>query len=141
VTGDRSVDGEAAGAQEAGSPALLPWVVAALGEAGLSVEQYAAAHFYGDGKWWGDRCGCTDDRCIGFHHFGEDDCGCFPVVLELALDELALQGRSQEHAGVQEQEAQAEASPPSWPAAGGVAESAAGHAVDDVQAELGEAGL
>jgi hypothetical protein len=136
VSRDRSVDGEAAGGQVAGPPALLPWVVAALGEAGLSVEQYAAAHFYGDGQWWGDRCGCPDDRCIGFHHLGEDDCGCFPVVLELALDELASQGRSQAHAGVQ-----AQASPPSWRAAGGVAEVAAGHGVDDVQAELGEAGL
>jgi hypothetical protein len=60
---------------------LLPSVVAALTEAGLTVEEYARHHCYEDGWWGGDRCGCPDDRCIGFHHFGEDDCGCFPVML------------------------------------------------------------
>lgn len=34
-----------------------------------------------DGVWSGDDCGCTDDRCIGYHHDDLGDCGCLPVVL------------------------------------------------------------
>jgi hypothetical protein len=90
VTGANLRAGEAARAQ-AGSAALLPSVVAALGEAGLTVQEYARQHDYADGEWFGDRCGCPDDRCIGFHHFGQDDCGCFPVVLDLALNGQAEQ--------------------------------------------------
>lgn len=144
MTGDQFLDGEAAGAEEAGPPALLPSVVQALGEAGLTEADYARHHYCEDGQWAGDRCGCPDDRCIGFHHFAEDDCGCFPVLLGQALDELASRGRlpaeglqAQAHAVVQE----AGPSHPSWPAADKVAEVATDHAIDDVQAELGEAGL
>ena len=32
--------------------------------------------------WHGDRCGCTDDRCIGHHHDADEDCGCLPVLIE-----------------------------------------------------------
>jgi hypothetical protein len=39
-------------------------------------------HFFPDGKWHGDRCGCVDDRCIGFHHIDESDCQCLPVWLD-----------------------------------------------------------
>lgn len=28
-----------------------------------------------------DRCGCSDDRCIGHHHTDETDCGCLSVLL------------------------------------------------------------
>lgn len=28
-----------------------------------------------------DRCGCSDDRCIGYHHTDELDCGCLTVLL------------------------------------------------------------
>jgi hypothetical protein len=31
--------------------------------------------------WHGDACGCTDDRCIGFHHDPDEPCGCLPVLL------------------------------------------------------------
>jgi hypothetical protein len=31
--------------------------------------------------WLGDACGGPDDRCIGFHHYGADDCGCLPVLI------------------------------------------------------------
>lgn len=24
----------------------------------------------------GDRCGCPDDRCIGYHHYEDADCWC-----------------------------------------------------------------
>ena len=32
-------------------------------------------------EWTGDACGCPDDRCIGFHHYGPDDCGCLDVLI------------------------------------------------------------
>lgn len=40
-------------------------------------------HYFGDDAtvWGGDSCGCADDRCIGFHHDENDECGCFPVYL------------------------------------------------------------
>jgi hypothetical protein len=31
--------------------------------------------------WLGDACGCPDDRCIGFHHYASDDCGCLSALL------------------------------------------------------------
>lgn len=31
--------------------------------------------------WLGDACGCPDDRCIGFHHDAQDDCGCLSALL------------------------------------------------------------
>lgn len=34
-----------------------------------------------DGTWRGDKCGCTDDRCIGFHHDDREDCDCLPILL------------------------------------------------------------
>lgn len=43
---------------------------------------------WGSRDWRGDTCGCTDDRCIGHHHDGED-CGCRPVVIQKYLDEIA----------------------------------------------------
>jgi|GEM_PF-2814645 len=48
---------------------------------------WARANFMSDGKWSGDICGCPDSgRCAnGFHHYGEDDCGCLPVLLEQFL--------------------------------------------------------
>ncbi len=42
-------------------------------------------HHYPDGKWQGDRCGCPDDRCIGYHHFNEDDCGCLEPCLDMYM--------------------------------------------------------
>jgi len=35
-----------------------------------------------DGAWGGDKCGCTDDRCIGYHHDATDECQCLPVMLD-----------------------------------------------------------
>lgn len=34
-----------------------------------------------DGKWHGDKCGCVDDRCIGYHHDEQEECGCLPAWL------------------------------------------------------------
>jgi hypothetical protein len=53
--------------------------------AGLTVAAYVDHHFP-EGVWLGDECGCTDDRCIGFHHLEHDNCGCLPVCIEDALD-------------------------------------------------------
>lgn len=39
-------------------------------------------HYFGDQPWGGDRCGCVDDRCIGYHHNREDDCQCLPGWLD-----------------------------------------------------------
>jgi len=44
-------------------------------ESGLTVAGYP------DGKWLGDACGCTDDRCAGYHHDDSEDCGCLPVLI------------------------------------------------------------
>jgi len=52
-----------------------PW-----GDKPVTIAGYVR-HFYPDGKWGGDRCGCTDDRCIGYHHDNEDDCRCLEAWL------------------------------------------------------------
>jgi len=61
-------------------------VLDALKLAGVTRREYVE-HFFGVGaSWWGDVCGCTDDRCAeGFHHYGIDDCQCFPVLLDEVL--------------------------------------------------------
>lgn len=38
-------------------------------------------HWFPEGVWRGDSCGCPDDRCVGFHHGQRDDCGCLPVTV------------------------------------------------------------
>jgi hypothetical protein len=35
-----------------------------------------------DGKWCGDSCGCSDDRCIGYHHDETDACQCLPSLID-----------------------------------------------------------
>jgi hypothetical protein len=59
---------------------------AALREAGVTQAAWAREHFT-DGKWHGDECGCIDDRCIGYHHGENDDCGCLPALLATYLRE------------------------------------------------------
>jgi hypothetical protein len=49
---------------------------------GLTIAGYVRRAGWVDGKWHGDACGCTDDRCIGYHHDELEDCGCLPVLLE-----------------------------------------------------------
>lgn len=34
-----------------------------------------------DQQWHGDECGCTDDRCIGYHHDADEECGCLPTLI------------------------------------------------------------
>lgn len=45
-------------------------------------------HYFGDQGWRGDRCGCVDDRCIGYHHEERDDCQCLPALLDDYVKEL-----------------------------------------------------
>ncbi len=55
-----------------------------LREAGISQAAWARHNGYANGQWFGDACGCTDDRCIGYHHDAEDECGCLPALLREA---------------------------------------------------------
>jgi len=55
---------------------------AMLRDAGVSQAEWARASFPGAGRWFGDACGCIDDRCIGYHHDEADSCGCLPSLLE-----------------------------------------------------------
>lgn len=62
---------------------LNDFAKATLRDAGISQAAWARANYMRDSKWSGDQCGCPDDRCAnGFHHFGADDCGCLPVLIE-----------------------------------------------------------
>ena len=62
--------------------ALTKRALELLEGAGLTEQAWARANYMRSGAWCGDRCGCMDDRCIGYHHSGEDDCGCLPAALE-----------------------------------------------------------
>lgn len=53
---------------------------ATIRAAGVTITGYVREQGYANG-WGGDRCGCPDDRCIGYHHYDETDCGCLPVLL------------------------------------------------------------
>ena len=53
-------------------------------DCGLTIAGYIRT-WWPDGVWHGDRCGCTDDRCIGYHHDPGEDCGCLPVCIEQAF--------------------------------------------------------
>lgn len=60
--------------------ALNAAALATLDRAGVTPAEYIAALTGGE-EWYGDACGCLDDRCIGHHHDPVDDCGCFEVWL------------------------------------------------------------
>ena len=49
--------------------------------AGVSQAAWARANGYSDGRWFGDDCGCPDDRCIGYHHDEGEECGCLRTLL------------------------------------------------------------
>jgi len=53
-----------------------------LGYEGLTTRQWAQINGYeGAADWRGDACGCTDDRCIGYHHGASEACQCLPALL------------------------------------------------------------
>lgn len=53
--------------------------------AGLTRAQYVA-EYSTDGTWYGDRCGCPDDRCIGYHHLADQECGCLDPAIRYVLE-------------------------------------------------------
>jgi hypothetical protein len=55
-----------------------------LKDAGITQVAWAREHWL-DGKWHGDECGCPDDRCIGYHHDSNEECGCLPALLSRPL--------------------------------------------------------
>jgi len=62
---------------------LTKYALGQLEAAGLTEEQWERANWGRSAVWQGDICGCPDDRCAnGYHHYGEDDCGCLPALLE-----------------------------------------------------------
>jgi hypothetical protein len=64
---------------------LSPDALDRIEEAGLTLAQYAARAHWGRPGWWGDRCGCYDDRCVGHHHDIHEECPCLSVLIEEAL--------------------------------------------------------
>lgn len=44
---------------------------------------------FGGSEWFGDACGCNDDRCIGFHHDAAAACGCLPAMIGNYYRDLA----------------------------------------------------
>lgn len=58
-----------------GAPALE-----LLRDHGISASRWTKIQFGGD-EWFGDSCGCNDDRCRGYHHDEDDECRCLPALL------------------------------------------------------------
>lgn len=80
---------------------------AALRDAGISQADWAR-DAWSDGKWHGDACGCTDDRCIGYHHYEHEECGCLPVLID---SYLTARGRRARVSGPYETEGEAASDP------------------------------
>ena len=55
--------------------------------AGLTRAQYVAFGSDDGGVWYGDRCGCFDDRCIGYHHGDTEPCHCLQVCIDQVLED------------------------------------------------------
>ena len=54
---------------------------ATIAAEGITVRQYVDHHAgRGVSRWPGDRCGCTDDRCDGYHHMAGEPCLCVEVL-------------------------------------------------------------
>lgn len=53
---------------------------------GLTIAGYTH-HWFPDGKWGGDACGCVDDRCSGHHHNAQDSCGCIEPWIDVYVEE------------------------------------------------------
>lgn len=78
--------------------ALSPDAKGQIREAGLTLRGYARSMMWADneaGRWYGDTCGCSDDRCVGYHHDPTDECGCLPVLIARALAEAGAGSASE----------------------------------------------
>jgi hypothetical protein len=69
--------------------------IAKLKQSGVTRYAYVDYYFGPGATWGGDRCGCVDDRCIGFHHDQTQECGC----LQGWIDELLINRCSTEERG------------------------------------------
>lgn len=49
--------------------------LAQIRDYGLTRAAYVSC-FSRSGVWYGDSCGCVDDRCIGYHHEAGESCHC-----------------------------------------------------------------
>jgi hypothetical protein len=58
---------------------------AAIRGAGFTRAEWLRMWGYAGTTWGGDRCGCFDDRCIGYHHEGADGCGCLESMIDDAV--------------------------------------------------------
>lgn len=56
-----------------------------LRDAGWTQAGWARHHFGPDATvWYGDKCGCPDDRCMdGHHHEPAEDCDCLRALIEM----------------------------------------------------------
>ncbi|MGW6132355.1 hypothetical protein ACWFNE_20205 [Cellulomonas sp. NPDC055163] len=74
---------------------LSPAAIVALDAAGITPAQWIAfggwleqitdadggTRWVPSDQWRGDVCGCTDDRCTGYHHGENEPCGCLPALI------------------------------------------------------------
>lgn len=64
--------------------ALSAAALRAIRDAGFTRPEWLRMYGYRH-TWGGDRCGCLDNRCIGYHHEGADGCGCLEQMISDAL--------------------------------------------------------
>jgi hypothetical protein len=57
---------------------------------GLTIVGYIRYQGWLSDGWHGDACGCSDDRCIGYHHDAGDTCGCLEVLLDDYADSTGV---------------------------------------------------
>jgi hypothetical protein len=62
----------------------------ALRDAGITQAAWARTQGYSDGRWHGDACGCPDDRCVGFHHLKNEECGCLAALLAAVVPKATI---------------------------------------------------
>lgn len=64
---------------------MYPVVKELLREKGFSMAAWSREVGNGSGVWSGDLCGCSDDRCIGYHHEENESCECLRALLDDVL--------------------------------------------------------
>lgn len=57
-----------------------------LKDAGIGPARWIKIHG-NKGTCAGDKCGCSDDRCISYHHDELDECECLPAMIETYFKE------------------------------------------------------
>lgn len=49
---------------------------------GVAPRDYVLHYEQAGTTWTGDKCGCLDSRCIGYHHEVGQSCPCLPVLIQ-----------------------------------------------------------